>query len=157
MIKIQDMEEEPELKNLVVNLMPRTQLVTIQSPHPPTEQAPREEEEIIPLDDDPVMDMYELNYDEIQKKIVEATLFFFSSYNLVSHASIKKRVIGTNTKRNPGAIFIAKLAFASATKSNIDYLVSENKQLEKKLQDARKEGEQLWAELQNVTPTQVYL
>lgn len=41
--------------------MPSTQWVTIQCPPPPvTDSAPDEEEEFIPLDNDPVMLMYNL-------------------------------------------------------------------------------------------------
>lgn len=45
--------------------MPSTQQVTIQSSHPLADQAPREEEKIVPLDDGLIMDTYDLNYDEL--------------------------------------------------------------------------------------------
>jgi len=66
MIVIQGMEVEPETLNQAFDLMPITQQVTIQFPPPlTTEQAPIEEEEIVPLDDGLVMDTYNLTYDEL--------------------------------------------------------------------------------------------
>jgi len=50
--------------------MPCTQQITTQSPPPTTEQAPSEDEEIAPLAEGQVMDIYNLNYDELQKKII---------------------------------------------------------------------------------------
>ena len=39
----------------------------------------------------------------------------------------------TNTRRNPESIVVANLAFVGATKSNIEYLMDKNRQMEKNL------------------------
>lgn len=58
------MEEEPEPQNQDVDLIPSTQYVTIQYPFPlEVELAPCKEEEVVLLDDDLVMDTYNLSYD----------------------------------------------------------------------------------------------
>ena len=72
------------------------------------------------------METYNLTYDKLQKKIVEATNKHFLD-DLTSPAFIGERVTVTHTKRNLGAISATKLAFAGATKSNMDYLMVENK------------------------------
>lgn len=52
------MEEESEPQNQDVKLMQNTQQVIIQCPPPPaSELAPSEEGEVLPLDNDPIMDM----------------------------------------------------------------------------------------------------
>ena len=61
------------------------------------------------------MDVYNLSYNELQKRIVQAWRKHFWD----DHASptfIKERVIVVDTSKNPNAIVEAKLAFASATR-----------------------------------------
>lgn len=54
-----------EMQNEDVDLMPSAPQVTVQSPPPPAvELSPSEEGDIIPLDDDPVMYVYNLSYVE---------------------------------------------------------------------------------------------
>lgn len=156
LIKIQEMEKEPKLQDQDADMVPSTQQVTIQSPHPSTEQAPSEEEEIIPLDDGLVTSTYNLSYDELQKNIVQERKKYFPD-DLSSPTFIRESVIMTDTRRNLGAIATTNLAFTGATKSNIDYLMVEKKFLQNNLQNARREIEKLRAKLQNATPTQVYL
>lgn len=65
LIEIDDMEVEVGPQNQDVNLMPSTKQVAIQIAPPPTiELAPRKEEEVVPLDDDLVMDTYNFSYGE---------------------------------------------------------------------------------------------
>lgn len=157
LIVIQDMEVGPKLLSQDVDLMLSTQQIIIQSISPLTgEQAPREEDEIVPIEDCSIMDMYNLTYDELQNKIVKVRNKHFPD-GLTSLAFIRERVILTNTKRNLESIVAAKLAFTDATKSNMQYLMAKNKQMEKNLHDARKPTEQLQAEFQKAPPTQVYL
>lgn len=79
MILIQVMEVEPEFLNQDVDPIPSTQQVTLQSSPPlTTEKAPSEGEEDFPLDDGVVMDMYNITYDELQKKIVQVRKKYFS-------------------------------------------------------------------------------
>jgi len=112
--------------------MPSTQEVTIRSSHPSIEQAPSEEEEIVPLDDGLVMETHNMAYNELQKNIVQAWKKHFPD-DLASLPFLKERVIVRNTKRNLGAIAIANLAFASATKSNTEYLMAKKRQFSKNL------------------------
>lgn len=66
------MEEEIELQNKYVDLMSSTEQVAIQSPHRLAKQGRSDEEKIIPLQYGPIMDTYDLNYEEIQKNIIQA-------------------------------------------------------------------------------------
>lgn len=61
------------------------------------EQAPREEEEIVPLDDGMIMDTYNLTYDELQKNIVKARKKKFPN-DLKSPTFIRERVIVMDTR-----------------------------------------------------------
>jgi len=94
--------------------------------------APWEEEEVFPLDDDPVMDMHNLSYDELQKKIIQAHKKNFLD-GLGSPGFMRERGIMADTKKNPKAFAIASLAFIGAAKSNIEFLMDENKELTKNL------------------------
>lgn len=98
------------------------------------------------------MDTYNLTYDELQKKIVQARKKKFPD-DLTSLAFIRERVIIMDTRRKPEAIAAANLAFACATKSNIEYIVVENRLMEQNLQAARQQFEQLQVEVQKETPT----
>lgn len=101
LIIIQDMKMESEPQNQDVNLMSISRSITIQSPPPQTtNQALNEEEEIVPLDDGPIMDMYIVTYDEIQKNILQERKKQFL-YKLMYPTFIRERVIVTDTKRNP--------------------------------------------------------
>lgn len=98
-----------------------------------TEKYPREEEEIVPLDEGPIMDTYNMNYNEIQNKTVQARKKHFPD-NFTSLTFIRGRVIVTNTRRNPNSIATTNLAFTSATNSNTNYMTTVNKQLENNVQ-----------------------
>lgn len=66
LIEADDMEVELESQNEDVDLIPSATQVTFQSPPPlATELTLTEEGEIVPFDDDPVMGLYNLSYDEI--------------------------------------------------------------------------------------------
>jgi len=82
------------------------------------------------------MDMYNMTYDELKKKIVQEWKKHFP-YDLASPTFIRGRLIMIGNRRNPSAIFAANLAFTGAKESNINYLMAENKQLAKKLQTTR--------------------
>lgn len=65
------MEEEPQNQDL--DLIPSAPQVTIQSPPPiAAEPTQSEEGDYFPLDDDLVMDVYNLSFDEFQKRIVKS-------------------------------------------------------------------------------------
>lgn len=86
-IEIIDMEEELELHNQDVDLILRTQQVTLESPPPrTTESTPSVKGEVIPLDDDPIIDMYNISYYELEKNIVQAlrNIFWMTSHLLDS-------------------------------------------------------------------------
>lgn len=62
------------------------------------------------------IDTYNLTYDEILKNIANVRKKHFLD-NLTSPTFVRERVIMTNTKRDPGAIFVTNLASVGATKS----------------------------------------
>ena len=99
-----DMEVGPEPWDEDVDLMPITSQATVQIPPPSVaEQAPSEEVEVVPLDDDLFMDVYNLSFDELQNKFVQARRNHFPD----DHASLefmRERVIMANTSRNPNSI-----------------------------------------------------
>lgn len=99
LIVIQYMQVEPKLLKQDVDLMSNTQHVAIQSPPPlTTNQAPSKDEEIIPLDEGPVMDTYNMTYNELKKKILQERKKYFP-YDLTSIVIIKEMVIVINTRR----------------------------------------------------------
>jgi len=55
-----------------------------------------------------------------------------------------------DTKKNPKAIDTTNLAFAGVSKSNIEYLMAENRKMVKKLEVLRKQIEDLYKEVQKV-------
>jgi len=122
-----EMENEPQNKD--VDLMSNTPKVTIQSPPPPaTEPTSIEEGDVVPLDDDLVMDVYNMSFAEFQKMIIQARKKNF----LDDHSSlefVRERVIVEDTKKHPNSIIEAKLAFSGATISSIQYLMPKNEQL----------------------------
>ena len=67
------MEVQPEQKNQDVDLMAITQEIIIQSPTTPaTEKYLSGEQENVPLGGCLIMDMQNLSFDELQKKILQA-------------------------------------------------------------------------------------
>lgn len=65
------MGDEPQ--NEDTNYMPRAPKITCQSPLPLVSKPIKSEKgEVVFLGDDAVMDMYNLSFDELQKKIVQA-------------------------------------------------------------------------------------
>ena len=74
-----------------------------------------EQEEVVLLDDDLVMDVYNLSFYELQKKILQVWRNKF----LNDHTSltfIRERLIVVETKKNPNSIDEAKLAFVENEK-----------------------------------------
>lgn len=72
-IEVVDMELEPEPQDEDVGIMCSAPQIIVQSPPPPTvELTLREEGDIVPLDHDPVLNVYNLSYNELQKRIVQA-------------------------------------------------------------------------------------
>lgn len=113
--------------------MPITHQVTIQFPHPlVVEKAPSKEEEFVPFDDGPVMETYNMTYDELHKNIVKSKKKRFPD-DLASPTLIKERVIVTNTRRNQSTISTTNLAFIGNIKLSLKYLMAENKQFAKNL------------------------
>lgn len=143
LIEVTDMELEQESQWEDTDLILKASHVISQSPPPPVvEPSPSEQGDTILLDDDPVMDVYHLSFDEYQKRIVQARRKHFPDDH-TSSTFIKERVIVSNTRKHPPTIAQASLAYAGATSSNVQYLTIENEQLEMNLQAARKEAEQL--------------
>ena len=71
LIEATDMELEHEPHNEEINLMTRAPDVISQSPPPPvSEPILSEQGDIVLLDDDPIMDVYNQSFDEFQKNIV---------------------------------------------------------------------------------------
>ena len=94
--------------------------------------APSEEGDIFPLDDDSVMDVYNMSNDELHNKIVQARRNNFPD----DHASptfIRERVIVVDSNKNPNSISEANSAFVGAERSNTQYLMAHNKKLAQKL------------------------
>lgn len=83
-VETTDMELEQEEQDQDTNLMPRKFEVAPQSPPPPeSKPVPNEKGEVVLLDDDLVMDMYNLSFDELQQRIIQAR----ENHFLDDHAS----------------------------------------------------------------------
>ena len=118
LIEVTNMEMEQEPQNEDVDLMLRAPQVTIFSPPPPTvELAPGEEGEVVPLDNDMVMDTYNVSYGELQNKIVQAYKKHFLD-DLTSPNLMRERVIMAITRKDPEAISSTKFAFTGEENSN---------------------------------------
>lgn len=94
------------------------------------------------------MDVDNLSFDELQKKIVLVRRKKFPDDH-TSLTFIKERLIVSDTRKHPTALVEANLAYAGAIRSNVKYLTIKNKQLEKNLQGVRKEAEKLQTLVQN--------
>jgi len=60
------------------------------------------------------------------------------SNDLASLTFMRETIIVADTRKNPNTIAMANLAFAGGVKSNIEYLMAKNKQLENNLQTSKK-------------------
>lgn len=126
---MKDIELEQEPHHEDVDLMLRAPQVIPQFPPPPaTEPTLREKGYFFLLDDDLIMDVYNLSFHELQNRIVQA----WRNQFLDDHASlafIKERVIVSDTRKHPNAIVKAILAYEGETRSNVQYLMAKNEQL----------------------------
>ena len=78
LIEVTDMELEQKPQHEDVDLMPRAPQVIPQSPLAPIiVLAPRKQGDVVLLDDDPIMDVYNLSFNEFQKMIVHARMKHF--------------------------------------------------------------------------------
>lgn len=111
--------------------MPRAPQVIPQSPPPPiAERTLSEQRDVVLLNEDAVMDMYNLSFNEFYKRIVQACRKHFQDDH-TSLAFIKERVIVLDTKKNITSI--VKIILAKATISNVYYLMAKNDKLVKNL------------------------
>lgn len=84
-----DMELEQEPQHEYVDLMSRAPQVIPQSPPPPAaEPTPSEQGDVVILDDDPIMDVYNISFEEFQKRIIQAWRKLFLDDH-TPHAFIK--------------------------------------------------------------------
>lgn len=112
-----ELEQEPQHED--VDLMPRApQVIPQSSPPPIIEPTPSEQGDVVPLDDDLIMDVYNLSFDEFQKRIVQAGSKHFPNDH-ASPAFIKERVIVSDTRKHPTTVVETSLAYARATCSNV--------------------------------------
>lgn len=115
------MEVEQEEDNQEANIFPIAEQASKQ-PSPPLIGG------YIP-NDDMVMDISNLTYDQLKSRIVQERWKYFSN-DLVHHFSIHtKRMIVPKTKNNQKTLIVVHLAFTKATKENTNFLMEENKQL----------------------------
>ena len=129
------MGQEPQDQD--IDLMPRASEVAPQSPPPSESQpVPSEKGEVVLLDDDLVMDVYTLSFDESQQRIVQAR----RKQLLNDHTSlvhIEERVIVSNAERNPAAMAKDSKAYVEATCSTINFLIVENDRMAEHFQKSR--------------------
>ena len=97
---------------------------------------PSEQGEVVLLDDDPVMDVYNISFDELQQNSVEAQRKHFRDDH-TSPEFMKERVIVSDVRKRPSTMTNATMAYARATSSNVKFLLAENKQMAKNLQATR--------------------
>ena len=153
LIEVVDMELEPEPQDEDVDMIPSTPQITIQSPSPlATKPSLSVEGDIVSLDDDSVMDVYNLSYDGI--------LQTRRNHLLDDHPSttfIRERWIVVDISRNPNSIVEENLDFVGVTKSNTQYLTIMSKKLRQNLQVSQQEIEKLHRVAQNAASPQIYL
>ena len=98
-----------------------------------------EQGEVVLVDDDPLMYVYNLSLDEWKNNIVHAWRDNFPN----DHASstfMKERVIVLDVRMNLVTIVDATLAYARAMSSNVKFLLAENEKIAKNLQVAKKKA-----------------
>lgn len=96
------------------------------------EQVSSKKWDVFLLDDDPVMDVYNLSFDELQRKIVQMWSNHFPA-NHMSPAFIKERVIVSDVRKHPTSMADATFSYAGATSSNVKFVLVENEQMTKNL------------------------
>lgn len=142
LIKVKNMELGQDQQGQDTNLMLRVLEVTSQSPPAPVlELVLSKQGEVFLLDDDLVMDVYNLSFDGLQKNIVQAQRNNVS-YDHTSFAFVKERVIVSDVRKNSVTMVDATLAYVGATHSNVKFMLAKNEQMAEKLQVDRKELEQ---------------
>jgi len=122
--------------------MPRESKVGPQCPPPPVSKPVLSEQgEVILLDGDPVMDVYNLSFDELQQKIIRAQINHFPNDH-ASPAFMKESVIMSYVRKHPVTMADATMAYARATSSNVKFLLAKNEQMENNLQAGKQKIEQ---------------
>ena len=113
------MELGKEPQDQDIDLIRRAPEVTSQSPPPVVlETVSSEKREVVLLDDDSVMDVYNLSFDELQRKIVQAWINHFLDVH-GSFSFMEERVIVSDTRKRPTVISQYISAYAGATSSNV--------------------------------------
>lgn len=142
MVEATDMEFGQGPQDQDIDLMPKASEVTPQSPPPPiSEPVPSEQGEVFLLNDDLMMDVFNMLFDELSQRIVQAQRKHFSNDH-VSPAFMKERVIMPDVRKHPVAMVDATMAYGRATSSNVKFLLAENEQIAKNLQAARQKAKQ---------------
>lgn len=122
------MEIEREEVNQEANIVPIKELAT-RKPSPPLTSGhiPLSEMEMPPLDDEMVMDISSLTFDQVKTKIIQERWKYFPN-DLVHLASIHiERVIVSDTRRNAKIVTTTNLAFARVVKVKTNFLMEEKK------------------------------
>lgn len=73
------------------------------------------------LNDDPMMDVYNLSFDELHQNIVHEKIKHFPNDH-ASPALMKERVIASDVRKHPFTMVDATMAYARATSSNVKFL-----------------------------------
>lgn len=137
LVEVTNMELGQEPRDQDTDLMPRALEVTSQSPPPLVlEPVPSEQGEVGLLDNDRMMDVYNLSFDVLHKKIVQVRRKNFPDDH-VSHAFMKERVIVSDVRKHPVFMANATLDYTRAMSSNVKFLLAEIEQTKKNLQLAR--------------------
>lgn len=98
--------------------MLRAPQVIPQSPPPPVfKLALSEQGDVFLLDDDSVIGVYNISFDEFQKRISQAQRKHFPDDN-ASTVFIRERVIMLDTRKHPNAYVEANLDYTGATRLN---------------------------------------
>jgi len=104
--------------------MPQALEVTSQSPPPlVSEPVSSEKVEVVLLHDDLIVDVYNLSFDELQKRIVQVRRKHFLN-DQASPAFLKERVIVSNIKKHMASLADATLAYGREMSSKVKFLLA---------------------------------
>lgn len=110
---------------------------------------------IFPPPNDRVMDRFGFFFYQLKRRIAQERRSYFP--NDLSHrfSISKEKVITYNPRKNPWAIIIMNVAFATTIQDNTKYLTSENAQLRKELVSTKQEVDHLDTKNQWLSSTNI--
>lgn len=134
-----ELEQEPHNKDIDL-MLKEPKVISHSPPSPFLELVLTKQGDIALVDNDLVMDVYNISFDKLHNGIIQVWRKKFSNDHSLP-TFIKERVIVLDTRKCIASLAERRFTYAGETSSNVKYLMTENEKLEKDLQATRKEAE----------------